>query len=346
MSAKKHSVTMKDVAAKAGLSVGTVSRVLSGRGYSSQESQFKVRQAVRELGYRPHNLARKLKLQRTDTIALLITDIINPFYSFLAAGVLDCARNLGYHVIVSATDEDPEQESRYLELLMRERVAGIIAVPTGQNLENWREAAALGIQIVLVDREVPGFSDADVILIDNVKGGSDAVAYLIGLGHTRIGIVSGPTTTTTGAGRLEGYRCAHREAGIPVDDALVQIVSFKGKSGLAAAKRLISLSPRPTAIFAANNALGEATLSVIREAGLSIPEDVSLTMFDDVPWARFTSPRLTVVNQPTHDLGFIGMEVLDRHLRATDVGSNLARQKTMLMPELIIRKSCAQPPDG
>jgi LacI family transcriptional regulator len=196
---------------------------------------------------------------------------------------------------------------------------------------------------VLVDREVQGFPDADVILVDNVKGGYDAVSYLIGLGHGRIGVVTGPITTTTGAGRLEGYYAACRETGIHVDQELVEVVSFKGETGIDATKRLLSLPNPPTAVFAANNALGEAALTVIREAGLNIPDDVSLVMFDDVPWACLTEPRITVVNQPTHDLGFVGMEVLDRHLRARDEGNEIARQKTMLMPELIIRESCAKP---
>jgi len=341
--ARRKQITIKDVAAKAGVSVGTVSRVLSGRGYASDESRRKVLRAVKELGYRPHGLARSLKLQRTDTVGLLITDVVNPFYSLLAAGVLECARKLGYHVIVSATDEEPELEREYLEVLMEERAAGVIAVPTGKNVRCWKEAVELGTEVVLVDREVNGFAEADVVLVDNVKGAQDAVSYLIGLGHRRIGIITGPLETTTGAGRLEGYRRAHQEAGLPIDESLVEVVSFKRESGIHAAQRLLSLPDPPTAFFAGNNALGEAALTVIRERGLSIPADISLIMFDDVPWACHTSPRLTVVNQPTHDLGYIGMEVLDRRLRALEEGTEIARQKTILMPELIVRESCAEP---
>lgn len=339
----KRWVTIKDVAMKAGVSVGTVSRVLSGNGYASEESRRQVLRAAKELGYRPHGLARSLKLQRTDTIGLLITDIMNPFYSILAAGVLECARKLGYHVIVSATDEEPELEREYLEVLMEERAAGIIAIPTGKNVNYWKEVVDLGTGVVLVDREVQGVQELDVILVDNEKGAYDAVSYLIGLGHRRIGIITGPLETNTGAGRLQGYRLAHRNAGITVDEQLVEVVSFKQKSGIDAAQRLLSLPDPPTAIFAANNALGEATLMVIREKGLTIPNDISFVMFDDVPWACQTSPSLTVVNQPTRDLGYIGMEVLDRRMKALEEGNQIAAQKIILMPNLIIRESCTEP---
>ena len=341
--ARGRRVTIKDVAVEAGVAVGTVSRVLSGRGYASDESRRRVLRAAKELGYRPHGLARSLKLQRTDTVGLLITDIVNPFYSLLAAGVLECARKLGYHVIVAATDEEPELEREYLEVLMEERAAGVIAVPTGKNVRCWREALELGTEVVLVDREVSGLAEADVVLVDNVRGAQDAVAHLLDLGHRRIGVITGPLETTTGAGRLEGYRRAHQQAEVPVDESLVHVVSFKRESGIHAAEALLSLPNPPTAIFAGNNALGEAVLTVIREQSLNIPSDISLVMFDDVPWACHTSPRLTVVNQPTHDLGYIGMEVLDRRLRAQEEGAQIARQKTILLPELIIRESCAGP---
>jgi LacI family transcriptional regulator len=333
-------ITIKDVAKEAGVSLATTSRVLSGRGYSSEESRRKVHQAVRRLGYTPNDLARKLKQTRTDTIGLMITDIINPFYAFLASGVLDYARKLGYHVIVCATDEEPELEREYLNVLMKQRAAGVIAVPTGENIEHWQKAIKLGTKVVFVDREIEGLSENDVILVDNEQGASQATEHLINFGHQRIGIITGPLSTTTGRGRLEGYLKALQKHDLPVCEELIQVVSFKGESGIRAASALLELPNPPTAIFAANNALAEATIHVLRERHIRIPADISLVIFDDVPWASLTEPPITAVYQPTYLLGRYGMEHLDRILNDD---TPRPRQKIVLGTELIVRKSCSQP---
>lgn len=340
----KRAVTIKDVAARAGVSVATASRAISGRGYVSARTRTRVLQVVQELGYKPSAAARSLKLQRTNTIGLMIADVVNPFYSYLADGVLDCARRLGYHVILCATDEEPAMEREYLEVLMEKRVDGIIAVPTGQNLRLWREAIDLGTELVLVDREVPGLSETTIVLVDNVKGAYEATTHLIRLGHQRIGIICGPTSTTTGEGRLKGYCDAFTQARLPVDQDLVQVGTFKRESGFQAAQRLLSMEVPPTAIFAANNVLGEATMFAIREYGLAIPDDISLVIFDDVPWTSLTSPKVTVVAQPTHSLGFLSMELLVQRLEKADKAQR-APLKTVLQPEFIVRESCAPYPD-
>lgn len=338
--AENRTVTIKDVAKEAGVSLATTSRVLSGRGYSSEESRRKVHRAVRRLGYTPNDLARKLKQTRTDTIGLMITDIINPFYSFLANGVLDYARRLGYHVIVCATDEEPELEREYLNVLMKQRAAGVIAVPTGENIDHWQKAIKLGTKVVFVDREIEELTENDVILVDNEQGASNAVEYLIKNGHQRIGIITGPLSTTTGRGRLDGYLKTLQKYEIPICEELIKVVSFKGESGLQAASALLDLADRPTAIFAANNALAEATIHVIRQRQLQIPADISLVIFDDVPWASLTNPPITAVFQPTYLLGRYGMEHLDRILNDD---TPRPRQKIVLGTELIVRESCAPP---
>ncbi len=333
-------ITIRDVAASAGVSVSTASRALHGRGYASVETQQRVHDAARQLLYKPHAAARSLKLQRTNTIGLMIADIANPFYSYLAHGVLDCAKRLGCHVILCATDEDPDMEREYLELLMQQRVDGIIAVPTNHNLDSWREAMDLGAQLVLVDREVSGIHEADVILVDNVKGAYDAVSYLVRLGHRRVGIISGPLSTTTGQGRLNGYNKALEEAQLPIDSNLIQATTFKRESGFQSTHVLLSLDNPPTALFATNNVLGEAAMFAIRERGLKVPEEISLIMFDDVPWTALTSPRVSVVAQPARNLGFVGMERLAQRLKE---GNKTAPQKIVLQPELVLRESCAAP---
>jgi len=333
---------MRDVAKKANVSIATVSRVINGDGYASLESRRRVMHAADELGYKLDARARSLKLDRTNTVGLMIPDITNPFYSDLANGVLTCAKALGYHVILSATDEDAGIEREYLDLLMENRVDGILAVPTGKNIEQWGEAITLGTQIVLLDRKLTGLSDVDVVLVDNVKGAYEATKYLLDLGHQRIGILCGPLSTTTGKDRLAGYRRAHQDSERPIDDELIYIGTFKRESGYQGAQKLLSMINPPTAIFAANNVLGEATMFAAREQGKRIPDDFSLVLFDDVPWASLTNPQLCAVAQPTYTIGFVGMQRLAERLQVSSNEEAEARE-TILQPELIVRRSCAPP---
>ncbi len=338
----KKSVTIRDVAQRAGVSIAAVSRALNGSGYVSTEIKQRVQEAALALRYRPHDSARGLKLQRTNTIGLVIADITNPFYSELAAGVLSSAKKWGYHVILAAMDEEPATEEEYLNVLMEKRVDGLLAVATGQNQRSWRDVIDMGIKVVLVDRKVESLPEADVVLVDNTKGSYAAVSYLLGLGHRRIGILSGPTSLTTGQGRLGGYYQAYTDAHLVVDRDLVQIVSFKRESGMQAVEQLLALPEPPSAIFAANNLIGEMALFALRQKGLSVPDDISLLMFDDVPWASLTTPQITVVAQPISHLGSRAVEQLMLRLQHPDEIVHEGRT-IVLQPELIIRQSCAPP---
>lgn len=337
----KKTTTIVEVAEKAGVSIATASRALSGRGYASPAVKERVRQAARQLNYRLNASARSLKVKRTNTIGLVITDITNPFYSYLADGVIDAAKENGYHVVLCATNEDPELERDYLKVLMEQRVDGIIAVPTGNNQRLWREVVDMDTHLVLVDREIQGVPQCDTILVDNVKGSWLATDYLIRLGHQRIGLICGPTNTTTGKDRARGYYDALTAAGLPVDPDLVQGNSFIRDSGTSAMQALLSLVNIPTAIFATNNVLGEAAIFAIRERGLRMPDDISLVMFDDVPWAVLIQPRVTVINQPTHNMGYMSFRILEQRLKE-DEGGHIGKTpvKVVMQPELIERESC------
>jgi LacI family transcriptional regulator len=337
---EKKAATIRDVAARAGVAVATASRALSGSGYSSSDVRKRVRRAARELGYKPHALARSLRMQRTNTVGLLIGDIVNPFYAYLADGVLDRAMRSGYHVILCAHGENPATEREYLEVLIQQRVDGIVAVVTGENLDLLHEAAALGTELVFVDREPEGFPNTDVVVVDNAKGSHDMTSYLIGLGHRRIGAAIGPPELTTGGERLRGYQDALRDAGIPGDPELVQILTHERQSAVEAANRLLSLADAPSAVFAYNNTVGRAVLAAVRERGMSVPDDISLAVFDDVPWTRLTSPAITVVAQPDYRLGYLGMDRLADRLSAT-ADDTPAGRRDVLQPHLEIRESCA-----
>jgi LacI family transcriptional regulator len=336
----RRAATLREVAARAGVAVATASRALSGQGYASSGVRVRVRKAARELGYKPHALARSLKMQRTNTVGLLIGDIVNPFYAYLADGVLDRAKESEYHVILCAHGENPVVEGEYLEVLIQQRVDGIVAAATGENLGLWQEAVSLGTQLILVDRDPQGMPNTDVVVVDNAKGSYDMTSYLIGLGHRRIGAIIGPPMSATGGQRLQGYGKALRDASIPRDDQLVQVCTHVRQSASIAAERLLTMPEPPSAIFAYNNAVAKAVLLAIREHGLSVPDDVSLAVFDDVPWTSLTSPALTVVSQPDYEMGYLGM---DRLVSRLESGAQHGQgTTTVLQPKLVTRDSCAR----
>jgi LacI family transcriptional regulator len=300
---------MKDVAAAAGVGLGTVSRVFTGTGKVAPATLAHVKKIAAELNYHPSAVGRGLKRQTTDNIGLIVTDISNNFYGQFAEGVLATAKDLGRHVILCASGEDPTTEREYIDLLVRQRVDGIIAFPTGDNVGAWRSARSLGINVVFADRVIPDLKFRS-ITVDNVAGADSLTDYLIALGHTRIGYLGGPADLSSGAGREEGFRRAHASAGIPVDESLVIRTKFTRDTAYASAQRLLSAGERPTALVAANNVLGEAALMAIHAHGLSMPDDISLVMFDDVPWANLIEPPMTVVAQPAWQMGQLAVRMV------------------------------------
>jgi LacI family transcriptional regulator len=338
----KH-VTIKDVAESAGVSLATASRVLSGRGYSSQTSKDRVNKAINDLNFKPNDLARMLNSQHTDTIGLVLKNIVNPFYGYLANGVLDRVHQLGYHVIVCATDGDEERECEYIDVLMRQRAAGIIAVPSGQNSKNWRQAIEMGVKVVFIDRQVPGLSEVDTIQVDNIRGAHKAMSYLLSLGHTRIGLINGPLTSIASADRLTGYFNALAEAGLNPDPVLQENLNSPSEVGTEAIHRLLALANPPTAIFATNQLIAKETIVALREQKLRIPDDISLVVFEDDPWVSLNNPPITAVSQPMASIGHLAMELIDKVLKLSEQNLEQPRQKIILSPELIIRSSCAIP---
>jgi LacI family transcriptional regulator len=221
---------IQDVAKRAGVSIATVSRVLNGRNHVNEDVIVRVRTAAQELQYQPSRAARALRANQTTIIGLLITDIQNPFFTSLVRGVEDVAQSNGYSLILCNSDEDPQKERRYIEVLCAERVAGAIIAPTREHQRALKLFREHNIPIVTVDRRVKD-DETDAVLVDNIRGAREATAHLLTNGYRRIGIISGPVTTTTGRERLEGYRQALHEAGIEHDPLLERIGSFKEESG-------------------------------------------------------------------------------------------------------------------
>jgi LacI family transcriptional regulator len=306
--------TVADVAKRAGVSISTAARVLSGTGYAADETRQLVLDAARELGYVPNQIARSLRTRRTRTIGLLIGDVENSFYSVIARHVEAVAKHAGYHVVLCNSDDDPRIEREYLRLLEGMNVAAVIVTPTAKNRRHLDRLMEKGIVIVQVDRRVDGL-DADAILVDNEAGAASAVAHLIEAGHTRIGIVTGELDVHTASQRLAGYHRALRDAGIPIHEPLIRSASFHREHAIEDATALIRAKPTPTAIFAANNILAEATLIALAQQGLRVPRDVSVAAFDDVQWMSMVEPPVTTVRQPIADMARSAAELAIRRLR-------------------------------
>jgi LacI family transcriptional regulator len=310
----KKAPTIRDVAAAAGVSVAVVSRVLNdGSGPVAPDTRSKVVATIEELGFRPRAAARSLS-SGAAVIGLMVTDLENPFFARLAGRVAWEARANDSQVMLMTTHEDPHLERDLLERLRDRSVTGIIATPTGANIDAWRRLLDLGVSVTFVDRSIPDLP-IDAVRIDNVDSAFTATDHLIRLGHTRIGIVSGPTTTTTGSERIEGYRRALADAGLPLRNELVHAVPFRGESGGDAVGALLSLHPAPTAIVVANTAQVRNALRRLLQSGLRLPDDLSVVVFDDNPWTELTSPPLSVVRPPVDMLAVHAVELVTSRVR-------------------------------
>lgn len=331
--------TIATVAATAGVSITTATRVLSGRGYASASTRSRVLAAVEDIGYVPSAVARGLRKGRTDTIGLLMADVENPFFSAVARNVEQVMTRAGYSVVLLNSDDDAAKECRLLDLVDTLRIAGLIVSPAGTNRERFERMRRHGIAIVQIGRLVPHF-ETDNVRVDNSTGAYDAVSALIRAGHRRIGLMVGSTKASPGRERLEGYVRALGEHGIAVDSSLIHGRSFQRDHAVEEARILLEVRPRVTAIFASNSILAEACILALKEAGLSVPADISLVAYDDVLWMRMVDCGITTMRLPVEKMAQTAAEML---LRRLDDKSARAPATVLYRPELIVRDSIAPP---
>lgn len=308
---------------------------MAGHESVNPKLRERVLQAVDELQYRPNRVAQSLRVQKSSTIGLIIPDIQNALFLSLVRAVEDLAYAHELTVILCNTDDNPEKQKSYLEIMRSQQAAGLIIVPTHP-----RDAAVLspirdaGTPVVIVDREIIGF-EADTVIVDNLRGTEQAITHLIKLGYERIAILAGPQNLTPGRERLQGYYNALHEAEIEPIPELVKIGTFKLDNGYALTHQLMDSSNPPDAIFASNNLMALGCLRALHQLGTRIPEEVALVSFDDMPWAEDLNPPLTVVAQPSYELGHQALELLLNRIKHPDA----AYRKVILQPQLIIRKS-------
>lgn len=307
--------TIRDVARRAGVSIGTVSRVLNGRPLVAESTRERVLAAIRELNYRPDGVARSLVSARTHTVAMVVPDITSPFFPQLVRGVEDVARREGYAVLLMNTDQRPERERDVLEALREKRVDGLVfmsADVTDAHLDAFRR---LRCPVVLAATRAPG-DELPAVIIDNVAAARDAVRHLLEHGHRRIGLISGPLNDRiAGKTRFEGYVTALREAGLAVEPELVEQGNYREPDGYRAARRLLELPDPPTAIFAASDEMAVGALNAAVDRGLRVPGDLAVVGFDGVALADMVRPKLATVVQPIYETGATAMRLLVRRLR-------------------------------
>lgn len=330
--------TIRDVAEQAGVATMTVSRVINNSGYVSDATRAKVESAISDLGYVPNMLGPSLRFNQTNTLALILTDITNPFWTTVARGVEDAAQEKKYSVILCNTDENLQKQDQYLNMLLKRRIDGILFVPADNQAESVQLIQKQNVQVVVMDRSVPHV-DVDVVRGDSFGGAYQLAKHLIDLGHKHISVLSGPQNIFTSTERVAGFRQAMIEAGLDHNLENVYWGSFRQNPGEIALRALQS-SPRPTACLAVNNFIANGALQTFSEAGLRVPEDVSLVSFDDIPAIINPNPFLTVSVQPAYDMGYQATQLLLERLRNEGPKE---RQEIVLPTEIFIRQSTAPP---
>jgi len=297
--------TLRDVAKKADVSIATVSRAINNPDKVSSDTLARIRKTMRSLNYNPSRVAQRLRGNKgkSKLLGLIIPDIQNPFYSDIVRGIEDVAYGKKYAVILCNSDENPEKERFYLNVLHAESVDGVILPPIHLYGKVVKQITELGIPLICIDRKFPKLS-VDTVVVNNKKGAFAAVSHLIDEGHKRISIITSNTKFSSFQERKEGYKKALEDNGIAYDNSLVKEVDPRSSDDAKEATfELLESTNPPSAIFMTNNLMGLGTLNAIKQIGLKIPKDVSLVMFDDMPWTTITSPSLTAVKQPSYEMG-------------------------------------------
>jgi len=317
----------------------TVSRVLNNSGYVSADTRERVQAAISDLGYVPNSLARSLRSKSTRTVALVLTDVTNPFFTTLVRGAEDVASRHDFNLILCNTDESEAKQTQYLTVLLQKRVDGVLLVPARSTSEPVMWLQSQGVPVVVIDRRVPS-ADVDAVRCDSEQGAYEMTRYLLGLGHRRIALLTGPAGVSTAQDRVSGYRRALSEIGLNGSDELIVYGEFAPASGYRMAQQVLDLPQRPTALFAANNFIATGAYRAVRDAGLEIPADLTMVAFDDLPAGLAVEPFMTVIEQPAYEMGSRAAELLFARLS----GRAPAECQEVILPiRMIVRDSSDVP---
>ena len=340
---KKERPSQKTIAITLGYSISTVSRVLSGKYEKyriSDETANLILKTAENMGYIPDELARSLKTNKSNTIGLIIPDIANPYFASIAKIIENEARKSGYSIVLSDSQESSEGESESIHLLKSRRVDGIIICPVGSNSTDLKRIIELNIPLVVADRTIKGLK-CPFVVSDNYRGALEAVRHLVQMNHRSIACIQGKTDTSVNDERVRGFRDAHVESSIPLDEKLIVGDNFGKQNGYIWTKIILKRNPRPTAILGLSNLISLGAIKAIFENGLSIPEDISLICFDEQPYSAYMRTPMTTIAQQTNEIGQIAFNLLISEINGIFHGEKISNENNgVIIPtELIQRDS-------
>lgn len=333
-------VTIKDIAKYSGVSVGTVSKVLNKQGNVKEDLCVRVHAVIDKFNYRPNSLARGMKINKTNTIGLIIPKITNSFYVQIIELIEKEVNERSYTLVLGNTNEDVDREINCLRTFSNMRVDGLVLASTGRNQELRIQEEifsyqSLGIPVVLISRRLPNLH-IDTVELENEQGAYTAIRYLTENGHRRIGIISSSAQTSAGEERINGYMRALEEYQIPYESALVHMGGLSLDSGNVITNQLMDLPNPPSAIFVGSNFQLLGTLQALKEKAIRIPEDISLICFDDTMWSMFADPPLTVIEPDTVNFSKTAVDLLFDRIEKGFVGEGRNR---VLPTNLVVRES-------
>jgi DNA-binding LacI/PurR family transcriptional regulator len=341
--AKNRTVsTMKDVARLASVSIQTVSAVINGKTEITESTRQRVLQAVEQLHYRPYAVGRSLRTRETRTIAFIVSDIANPSIGLMASVAEDVAYRAGYNLALYSTRDDAEREARTLLTAVQRWHDGVLFLSVNDHMTSLRTLKQAGIPAVAIDRISEGYGGPSITL-NNLQAGRLAAEHLVSLGHKQLAHIGGPVALRLARERLAGFREVLTQHGIPSEQIAVDVGNWTCESGYAAMQRLMARSPRPTALFAANDRMAIGAMQAAHQAGLHVPADLSVVGLDDIEVAAMHLPPLTTIRQPFARLITLGIELLLDLI----AGRAAEHAEVILEPEFILRSSTQpsrQPP--
>ena len=327
-------VKLKDVANLANVSTATVSRVLTGRDKVSEYTKEKVLAAINELNYQPNYLGRQLRELQTSNILVVLPDLSNPFFYDVLQGIELKAMEYGYELLLKDMKNKEKKDLDYFNYLNQKQVAGIILLAVGEqrkidDLSNGRLVLACAY---LEKSEIPNVS------INNTESAYKMTKHLISLGHEKIAFIAGGMKTISSGDRLKGYNQALLEAEIEINELYVKDGDYSFQSGINATEKLLELDIPPTAIFAASDQMAAGAIKYIKSKGLSVPEDIAVTGFDNIELASIIDPELTTISQPSLEIGQVAMKMMHKLIS----GEEILTSKVILEAKLVIRESCGE----
>ncbi|MBE0685328.1 MAG: LacI family DNA-binding transcriptional regulator [Anaerolineaceae bacterium] len=336
-------ITIKDIAKRTGVSHSTVSRALGGNSLISEATTTRIRKVAREMGYQPSAAARSLKTNQTKVIGVIVNSIDDPFFSEILFGIENAAQQAGYSLFIAASQYDPIREQNIVQTMMEQRTDGVIICSSSFSADKGRQLLANGFPVVVVNYKAnENFNYS--IYHDDVDGSQQLTGHLLALGHTKIAYLGNSKSGRTSLDRLNGFKKEMRKAGVKINPAYIyEVEGSEPELGKESLYYFMNLSDRPTAIMCFNDMLAIGFLHACRQACIRVPEDLSVTGFDNITFSAYTSPPLTTLDQPKYSIGNESAQLLLELLGNKIENKNNTHKEKVLKGSLLVRSSTSAP---